>query len=164
MAYIYAVLHCPIYRTRYLEFLKSDFPKIPFAKNQEIFEQYSKLGQELIDFHLLKITDDKEIKVSFDDDLRDFVIAKITPPNHTNKDLTLQTVDKKIITFENIGKEIYDFEIGSYRPIDKWLKYRIKDQVSLGFDDIFHIKKMIISIKNTILIMKKIEQLNAKYR
>jgi len=67
MAYIYAILHCPLYRQKYLEFLKTDFPAIAFTQNEKIFYDYQNLGQKLIDFHLLKnLPDDREIKVSFD--------------------------------------------------------------------------------------------------
>jgi len=54
-AYIYAILHSKTYRTKYLEFLKIDFPKIPFTENVEIFEKLADLGQKLIDLHLTKI-------------------------------------------------------------------------------------------------------------
>ncbi len=166
MAYIYAILHCPIYRKKYLEFLKSDFPKIPFSQNPEIFAKYSDLGQKLIDAHLLKNNQDNEIKVNFSETLaeswQDVIIEKITAPNANCDNLILQTADKNLINF-SCSKEIYDFEIGSYKPIDKWLKYRQKDQVLLNLTEIEHIKKMIIAIKQTILIMAEIANLKAEY-
>jgi predicted helicase len=33
LAYIYAVLHSTVYRTKYIEFLKTDFPAVPMTKN-----------------------------------------------------------------------------------------------------------------------------------
>src|SRR5581483_6275147 len=52
LGYIYAVLHAPTYRSRYAEFLRIDFPRIPFPKSADDFEALSKLGWALIQAHL----------------------------------------------------------------------------------------------------------------
>ena len=164
LAYIYAVLHCGIYRAKYLEFLKSDFPAIPFCKNSQTFFTYAALGQKLIDLHLLKnLPNDPNLKVNFVEGLGEFVIAKITPPSVTSNLLILQTTQNQIIEFSGVDKTTYDLEIGSYKPIDKWLKYRINDQVFLDLEDISHLKNMIISLKNTAALMAEIKGLNAGY-
>jgi predicted helicase len=160
LAYIYAVLHSPIYRKKYIEFLKIDFPAVPFTTDKTIFEKYAKLGQRLIDLHLLKEkSNDNSIKVKGDVG-ESFTIDKIVYENET---LYLHTTDNKRITFESITQAIYDFEIGSYKPIDKWLKYRKKDKVLLGSKDLQHIKDMAIAIKQTIKIMSEIEELGEEY-
>ena len=160
LAYIYAILHSPIYRKKYVEFLKTDFPAIPFTKDKTIFEKYVKLGQKLIDLHLLKdIPDDKTIKLPKELDFP-FTIDKIT---YTDNKLLLHTTENKIITIEGITKEIYGFEIGSYKPIDKWLKYRKKDSVPLESKDLKHIKDMAVAIKNTIPVMEEIAELCEEY-
>lgn len=164
LAYIYAVLHCGIYRAKYLEFLKSDFPAIPFCKNSQTFFAYAALGQKLIDLHLLKnLPNDPNLKVNFVEGLGEFMIAKITPPSATSNLLILQTSQNQIIEFSGVDKTTYDLEIGSYKPIDKWLKYRINDQVLLDLEDISHLKNMIISLKNTAALMAEIKGLNAGY-
>jgi len=94
--------------------------------------------------------------------MRNFIEQK-TPPTPASHKLILQTNTKKLINFEGFAKEIYDFEIGSYRPIDKWLTYRINDQVALNLGDIEHLKNMIIAIKNTQIVMNKIADLNQAY-
>jgi len=110
--------------------------------------------------HLLKnIPDDKKIKIN-NIPQSDFIIDKIT---HTDNKLLLQTTNNKIISIEGITKEIYDFEIGSYKPIDKWLKYRKKDIVPLNSKDLKHIKDMAVAIKNTIAVMSEIEILGEEY-
>lgn len=53
--YVYAVLHCPAYREKYRDFLKTDFPRVPFADERQTFEALSTLGRELIQAHLLKV-------------------------------------------------------------------------------------------------------------
>lgn len=165
MAYIYAVLYSPVYRTKYIEFLKTDFPAIPMTKNKEVFEKYAEEGQKLIDTHLLNnLVDDKSIKVSLDRTTSNFVIKKIIAPTATEQSLSLTTADNRVIKFEGITSEVYDFEIGSYKPIDKWLKYRIKDGVILNVaEDVSHIKNMAIAIQQTIKTMQTIESFNEDY-
>ncbi|EAH7990318.1 DNA methyltransferase, partial [Campylobacter jejuni] len=48
LGYIYAVLFHKIYREKYLDFLKIDFPKIPFTKDKNTFKNLSKLGLKLV--------------------------------------------------------------------------------------------------------------------
>jgi predicted helicase len=160
LAYIYAVLHSSVYRSKYIEFLKTDFPAAPFTTNKDIFYKYAKLGQKLIDLHLLKkLPTYPTIRVNFDFD-KDFVIETI---NQDINELQLFTTDNKTVTFEGITSQIYNFEIGSYKPIDKWLKYRIKDKVLLNSSDLQHLKNMIVALKNTILTMQDIEKLGEGY-
>ena len=54
LGYIYAVLFHKTYREKYIDFLKIDFPKIPFIESKELFLQYSALGLELINVHLMQ--------------------------------------------------------------------------------------------------------------
>lgn len=48
-AYVYAVLHYPVYRERYEQNLKRDFPRIPFYPD---FNKWAVIGQGLIDLHI----------------------------------------------------------------------------------------------------------------
>jgi predicted helicase len=160
LAYIYAVLHSPIYRKKYIKLLEEGFPAVPFTMDKNIFEKYAKLGQKLIDLHLLKEKPkDKSIKVIGDAN-KNFTIDKIS---HENKILYLHTVDNKKITFDGITQEIYNFEIGSYKPIDKWIEDRKDKNVTLTSKDLQHIKNMAIAIKHTIKIMGEIEELGEEY-
>ena len=52
--YIYAILYSNEYRKKYNEFLKIDFPKIPFTSDYSLFQKLAKLGEELANLHLLK--------------------------------------------------------------------------------------------------------------
>jgi hypothetical protein len=52
--YIYAVFHSPTYRTRYAEFLKSDFPRVPLTSDLKQFRVLCGLGAELVALHLLE--------------------------------------------------------------------------------------------------------------
>jgi very-short-patch-repair endonuclease len=52
--YIYAVLHSPSYRDRYKEFLKIDFPRIPYPENGEQLKHLATLGEKLRKLHLME--------------------------------------------------------------------------------------------------------------
>lgn len=52
--YIYSVLHSPSYREKYKEFLKIDFPRVPYPKDQDTFWALVKLGGEIRQIHLLE--------------------------------------------------------------------------------------------------------------
>ncbi|MDR1653700.1 MAG: hypothetical protein LBS01_08670, partial [Prevotellaceae bacterium] len=142
------------------------------------FDKYATLGQKLIDLHLLKTPVDNfyhevvlhngkfvrmkmyfnvEINANFDGD---FIIEKIEQDN--NK-LFLRTTENKTVTISGVTPEIYNFEIGSYKPIEKWLKYRIKDKVRLNYNDLGHLKNMIIALKHTLAVMQEIEELGEEY-
>jgi predicted helicase len=167
MAYIYAVLHSPIYRSKYIEFLKTDFPAIPMTKDKLVFTQYAKLGKKLIDLHLLKnLPDDKSIKVNLGDIKGTFIFDKLVYANNCIN-ISASPADKSsqggMITFKGVPVSIYDFEIGARKPIDLWIKNRIKDKVSLQINDLQHIKNMIISIKETIKIMDLIKDIGEEY-
>ncbi|MDR0953029.1 MAG: N-6 DNA methylase, partial [Elusimicrobiota bacterium] len=162
--YIYAVLHCPLYRETYLEFLKTDFPAVPMTKDEAVFKKYAALGKQLVALHTMQdIPKDKEIREEFDGEISNFVISKIEPPTKAQHKLTLTATDGKKVIFNGITPDIYSFKIGSYSPIEKWLKYRKADAVILGIEDLAHIKSMIIVLKHTMEIMEQIKALNADY-
>ena len=46
--YTYSVLHSPSYRSRYAEFLKIDFPRLPLTSNRELFSVLARMGDELV--------------------------------------------------------------------------------------------------------------------
>ncbi|MBP7733613.1 MAG: hypothetical protein KA140_07655 [Caldisericia bacterium] len=146
LGYIYAVLHCPTYRKKYFEFLKVDFPRIPFLDRQ-YFDQLSKLGQLLIDHHLLKIHyPQKELSH--------------LEPAGSNKIEKSEWVDGKMKInsnqyFTNISKEVWEFEIGGYKVLQHYLKDR-KGR-TIDYDEELHIGKTAKSLEETIRLMKEID-------
>lgn len=147
--YIYAVLHSPKYRETYKEFLKIDFPRVPYPKNKEEFWNLVLLGTVLRELHLLesKELESFNLGISFIGE-GDIVVEK--PVWKDNK-----VYINKEQYFDNISKEVFDFYIGGYQPAQKWLKDR-KGRV-LTSEDIIHYKKMCIAMKRTIEIVKEID-------
>jgi hypothetical protein len=150
-----------------MEFLRTDFPAIPMSRNKATFNKYSKLGKTLIDLHLLQnIPDDKSISVNLNEVKGLFIFENVVLANNS-LNITVSSVDKfskgGLIVFKGVTPSIYDFEIGALKPIDLWIKNRIKDKVQLTINDLQHIKNMIIAIKETIKIMDSIEKLGEEY-
>ncbi|EAL4649066.1 DNA methyltransferase, partial [Campylobacter jejuni] len=119
LGYIYAVLFHKIYREKYLDFLKIDFPKIPFTKDKNTFKNLSKLGLKLVNLHLLKNDElDFNIGEALFKDIKNknFKIQKIK----YNKDVKELFINESLY-FNKVSPEIYEFKIGGYAVLDKYL-------------------------------------------
>lgn len=147
--YIYSVLHSPSYRRKFHDFLKVDFPKIPFPKDLSSFFALASLGSVLRKIHLF------ESAV-----ISDFS-TKYPVPGH-NKVTKTKYIGKKLYInqnqyFDNVSEEAWNFYIGGYQPAQKWLKDRV--ETTLSYDDIIHYQKMIVALNETKRIMKEIDDL-----
>jgi predicted helicase len=152
--YIYAVLYSPVYRKRYEEFLKIDFPRVPLPSNYEVFKELSRLGKELIDLHLLKHPKLDKTEVGF-------------PKNGSNKVEKVGYVEEsqrvfinKDQYFERIQKQVWEYQIGAYRAMEKYLKDRKSRKLSL--DEINHYMKVAKAILLTIGLQEKIDEVYTK--
>ncbi|MDI9356198.1 MAG: N-6 DNA methylase [Chitinophagaceae bacterium] len=151
LGYIYAVLFSPIYRLKYFEFLKIDFPKIPFCEDMATFQTLSNLGSDLIDHHLLKHSYSKNEMPTFAVEGNN-TITEI----HYNKEEQRLYINKTQY-FENFAKSVWEYEIGGYQIFDKYLKAR-KD-LELTYEEINHLKKVATCILKTMEIQKNIDTL-----
>lgn len=149
--FIYAVLHAPAYRARYADFLRTGFPRIPFPKNRAGFEAMSKLGWELADVHLMR-----------------------KPPkgisglggyfgkggNEVEKPRWSASEEKVWINetqgFAKVSQTVWDFTIGGYQVIDKYLKSRRGRTLSL--DEIENVEKVVHILAFTIGRMAEIDR------
>lgn len=147
--YIYAVLHSPTYRQKYKEFLKIDFPRVPYPKDQETFWQLVKLGKQIRQIHLLESPKVEQYITQYPLD-GDNVVYK---PKY--KDGKVYINDTQY--FDNVPQVAWEFYIGGYQPAQKWLKDR-KDR-KLGFDDILHYQKIIVALSETDRLMNEIDKI-----
>ena len=144
--YIYAVLHSPTYREKYKEFLKIDFPRVPYPKDENTFWQLVKLGGEIRQIHLLEsATVDKYITQYPMDG--DNIVVK---PVYQNNKVYINDTQY----FDKVPQIAWDFYIGGYQPAQKWLKDRKGRK--LEFDDILHYQKIIVALFETDRLMKEI--------
>jgi predicted helicase len=147
--YIYAVLYSPTYREKYKEFLKIDFPRVPYPKDKETFWQLVKLGGEIRQIHLLEshIAEKYITQYPIDGD------NIVTKPKYQDGKLFINDTQY----FNNVPQTAWEFYIGGYQPAQKWLKDR-KDR-KLEFDDILHYQKIIVALSETDRLMKEIDKI-----
>ncbi|MDI6891904.1 MAG: N-6 DNA methylase [Actinomycetota bacterium] len=147
--YIYAILHSPTYRKRYEEFLKIDFPRVPLPSNYEVFKELSNLGKELVDLHLLESSALDETNIGFPKGGSNMV-EKVFYDEESQR-----VFINKEQYFEGISKEVWEYQIGSYQVMEKYLKDRKGRKLSL--DEINHYMKVAKAIRLTIELQKKID-------
>ena len=149
--YAYAVFHSPTYRERYAEFLKIDFPRLPLTSNKDLFYALAEKGAELVSLHLME-------SPVLNNLITRFPISGANEVDKVNYVEMLQLVNiNKKQYFEGITPELWNFHIGGYRVLEKWLKDR-KGRV-LSFDDILHYQRIVVALKETIRLMEKIDEL-----
>lgn len=153
LGYIYAVLFHKFYREKYLDFLKIDFPKIPFTKDKNTFKNLSKLGLKLVNLHLLK-NDELDFNVGealFKDiKNKNFKIQKIK----YNKD-TKELFINESLYFSEVSLEIYEFKIGGYAVLDKYLKSHKEEDI-----DHKHFTLIIQTLNEILKIQDEISKIN----
>jgi len=145
--YIYAVLHSPAYREKYKEFLKIDFPRVPYPKDQKTFWQLVELGGQIRELHLLESELTEKYKTKYPID-GDNVVGK---PKFAKGKVFINETQ----CFENVPEVAWNFYIGGYQPAQKWLKDR--KERTLTYEDIFHYQKIIVALTETDRIMKEID-------
>ncbi len=151
--YIYAIFHSPTYRQRYAEFLKIDFPRVPLTSNDRLFKDLAAKGEELVALHLMKSKKLNKLITKMNGD-GDNAVTEVT------YNLTEQRVYiNRDRYFEGIAPEVWQFKIGGYQVLDKWLKDRKKAKRALSFDDTLHYQKIIVALKETAQMMEEIDQL-----
>ncbi len=149
--YAYAIFHSPTYRERYSEFLKIDFPRLPLTSNLRLFGALVKLGAELVGLHLMKSSKLNEYMTTFDKEGDDEVARGY--PKYRPKGGLVHI--NKTQYFGGVSQEIWDFHIGGYQVMRKWLKDRSGRKLSL--DDKEHYQKIVVALSETIRIMTEID-------
>lgn len=150
LAWIYAVLYSPGYRTRYADFLKRDFPRVPLPSDQSLFDSLVGFGRELIGLHTMDTTLPRI--TSFD----------VRGSNTVDKVRWAEGRDgfgrihiNAEQYFGQVPQAVWDTHIGGYRVADKWLKDRRGRQ--LGYDDLEHYQSVIAALARTVDIQAAID-------
>ncbi len=130
--YIYAVPHSPAYRARYVDYLKSDFARIPLRATAQLFEALVPLGTELVALHLLDadalpalLKDPKGIRLAGSGE------ARVEQKPEFNAKLGRVSINSSR-WFEVVPQVAWDFHIGGYQPAQKWLEDRAKGGKNAG--------------------------------
>mgnify|MGYP000444499232 CR=1 FL=1 len=155
--YIYGIFYSTTYRERYAEFLKVDFPRIPFTSNIDLFNHLSDLGGELVSLHLLNSPQLAYIITRYPIPGNNLVDKG--HPRYVEKQQRVYI--NKDQFFEGIRPEVWVFRIGGYQVCDKWLKDRRGRQ--LTYDDLTHYQKIIVALSETIRLMSEIDRTIDEY-
>ena len=174
------MFHSPGYRSRYAEFLKIDFPRLPLTGTLPLFHALARLGGELTALHLLEspilqsVAADVRRLTSKPGKDQSLVISAATIPQVTftgPEKLVVEKVsyarntvwvDKAQTTgFQGVREDVWNFHIGGYQVCEKWLKDR-KGR-TLTKDDLAHYHKIVIALSETIRLMKEIDEVIEKH-
>lgn len=147
--YIYSILYSRTFRLKYADYLKMDYARIQFPSDKKLFTKLSKLGEELIEMHLMKSPELEGSKVIFSQK-GNMLVEKVSYDEKSKK-----VWINKLQFFENVPKLAWQAEMGGYQILDKWLKSRKNRKLS--HEDISHYEKMVEMILRTEKLMDNID-------
>ncbi len=151
--YIYSIFYSTIYRQTYIEFLKIDFPRVPFTVNYELFKKLVDLGKQLADLHLLKSSWLDSPATKYRGSSENDRIEKVT---YNKNERRVYINPAKF--FEGISPELWDYHIGGYQVLQKYLK----DRKGRNMDDSRKYCRIVTAISKTIEIQEEIDQIYPK--
>jgi predicted helicase len=149
--YLYAILHSPTYRSRYAEFLKGDFPRVPLTRDVDRFRQLGKLGEKLVNLHLMKSPILNQTSSPFINNGGGCIVDAGHPKYENGK----VVINKQKDGFMDVPEDVWNFHVGGYQVCQKWLKDR-KGR-TLSQDDIEHYQKIVVALEQSIDLMAKID-------
>lgn len=152
LGYIYGILYSPTFRGKYKEFLKLDFPRVPYPSSAEQFQKIAEKGSELINLHLMKDADRWPLSVTFPEN-GDNIIEELTWSAEEGGRVKIN----KTQYLGNVSAIAWNAYIGGYQPAQKWLKDR-KGR-SIDSQDIFHYGRILYALEQTDRIMKEIDEI-----
>jgi predicted helicase len=149
--YAYAVFHSPTYRSRYTEFLRIDFPRLPLTSDKKLFKSLADKGAKLVSLHLME-------SPVLNNLITKYPVAGSNLVERVGYDENTQRVHiNKGQYFEGVEPAIWNFHIGGYQVCQKWLKDR-KGRI-LSYDELTHYQKVVVALKETIRLMAEIDTL-----
>jgi len=149
--YAYAVFHSPTYRSRYAEFLKMNFPRLPLTSDKELFKALAAKGAELVSLHLMESPLLNNLNTKYP------VSGSDTVEKVSYDDNNQRVYINKEQYFEGVAPEVWNFHIGGYQVCQKWLKD--SKGRTLTYDELTHYQKLVVALKETIRLMAGIDEL-----
>jgi predicted helicase len=153
--YAYGVFHSPTYRTRYAEFLKIDFPRLPLTSDLQLFRALAGKGAELVALHLME-------SPKLDALLTEYPVKgdnEVEKVQYTDNDQRVWINSTQY--FSGVPKAVWDFHVGGYQVCEKWLKDRKTRK--LTYDDLQHYQKTVVALHETIRLMAEIDSVVEKH-
>lgn len=146
--YIYGVFYSNLYREKYAEALRIDFPRVPFTGSAEVFAQMSALGKRLAGLHLLKSDELDPPTARYQGSGQDDTIERVVyePENR-------RVVINSEKYFEGVPPEVWNYQVGGYQVLNKYLK----DRKGRRMDDPVRYVRIVTALAKTIEIQKEID-------
>ncbi|MFB6273986.1 MAG: type ISP restriction/modification enzyme [Salinibacter sp.] len=154
--YVYAVLYAPSYREKYADFLKIDFPKVPFTSDVELFEELAKLGERLVKLHLLT-SDELDLPIARFHGEGDGIVARTKGQGFGYDPDTERVHINESQYFAPISQDLWEYQIGGYQVLEKWLKDR--KERTLSTDEIRTYCRVATALQLTVEIQDEIDAL-----
>jgi len=170
--YMYAVFHSPTYRTRYAEFLRIDFPRLPLTSDRRLFGKLCVLGAELVSLHLMESPKLDHLITNYPvagDDVVEKGHPKYLAPGEPEPGAGKALGEGRVYIsrdapkggrkgqyFEGVAPEVWEFHVGGYQVCEKWLKARRGRKLS--HDDLINYQKIVGALKHTLCLMAEIDE------
>ncbi len=148
--YVYAVLYSNSYREKYAEFLRIDFPRAPFTADQEIFQTFAEYGRQLAELHLLKSESLNPPTAKYQGSGDNDRVEKI---QYREAEQQVHINNEKY--FEGIAPEVWQYHIGGYQALHKFLK----DRKGRIMEDPRQYCRIVTALAKTIEIQEKIDKI-----
>jgi predicted helicase len=157
--YIYAVLYAPAFKEKYAEFLRSDFPRVPFTADRELFMGMASLGHRLTELHLLRSPDLDQPAARFEG-AGDGRVAKSKSEGFLYEVGEQRLYINKTQNFAPVPEEVWEYQVGGYQVCEKWLKDRKGRK--LDHKNIQTYCRIVTALKITIEIQEELDALYPK--
>lgn len=151
--YIYAILHSNHYRTDFKPYLDYNVPHVPYPK-AETYHKLAALGKQMADLHLMRHSTTWNVQASYHGEGDGKVTAFAFEENAETKGIGKVRINDTQY-FDQIPKAAYNFYIGGYQPLQKWLKDRKGEK--LDFESIRHYEEIVYAITETMHLMQQID-------
>jgi predicted helicase len=154
--YVYAVLYADTYREKYADFLKIDFPRVPFTADFELFQLLAALGKRLVNLHLLRSEELDPPAARFQGQ-GDNRVARTKRKGFRYEPKEERVYVNKTQYFEPVPLELWEYQIGGYQVLEKWLKDRRERQLNL--EEIKTYCRVVTAIQRTIALQEEVDAL-----
>ena len=151
LTYVYAILYTPSYRSRYADFLKRDFPRVPLTTDRVLFDQLVVIGRELIALHTMATT---LPRITRFDVTGSNEVVKVRYASDGASGLGKVFINDAQC-FAGVPQEVWDTHIGGYRVAEKWLKDRKGRQLS--YDDLTHYQSVVAALARTLELQARLD-------
>lgn len=154
--YIYSVLYAHSYREKYADFLKIDFPRLPFTKNADLFDEYADLGHQLVELHLLESANLDDPVMQFHGEGDNEIVRRKSQGFRYDAKKERKYINEDQY-FAPLPRELWEYQIGGYQVLRKWLKDR--KERKLTSDDIRTYCRIATALQKTIELQERIDAL-----